>query len=87
MKPNDKQEIDRLQEELNELRSDVSRCVILHTAKAMEELRRSVEDKNQSEEMRRNLDDLLASESIRDLGVYCFHEDSDRTPIGHPSLL
>ena len=86
MKPGEKQEIDRLQDELNELKGDVSYCVGVYTAQAVEEIRRNLEEEKNSAEMRRNLDDLLASESIRDSGVYCFHEDSDRTPIGHPSL-
>ena len=50
MKPNDKKEIDRLQEELDKLTSDVSKGVGLHTALAVDEMR--------------NLENLLASQSL-----------------------
>ena len=71
MKPNDKKEIDRLQEELNKLKSDVSDGISLHVARAVDEIGANVEDiganledMGKFEEARRNLEDLLASESI-----------------------
>ena len=50
MKPNDKKEIDRLQEELDELKSDINQGVDLHIALAVQEMR--------------NLEVLLSSESL-----------------------
>ena len=78
MKPNDKKEIDRLQEELNQLKSDVSDGIGLHVAHAVDEIGTNMEDigtnlgdigtnmedMEKSEERRRNLEDLLASKSL-----------------------
>ena len=50
MKPGDKQEIDRLQGELDKLKSDISLGVGLHIALTVEEMR--------------NLEVLFSSESI-----------------------
>lgn len=50
MKPNDKKEIYRLQEELDELKSDINQGVDLHIALAVQEMR--------------NLEVLLSSESL-----------------------
>ena len=78
MKPNDKKEIDRLQEELDKLKSDVSDGVGLHVALAVDEIGTNLEgiganvedigtnleDMGKFEEARRNIEDLLASTSL-----------------------
>ena len=71
LKPNDKKELDRLQEELDKMKSDVSDGIGLHVARAVDEIGANVEDiganledMGKFEEARRNLEDLLASESI-----------------------
>ena len=82
MKPNDKKEIDRLQEELNQLKSDVSEGIVLHVAHAVDEIGTNLEDMGKSEEARRNLEDLLASESIHVPAVLRFSEGRGRTWTG-----
>ena len=87
MKPNDKKEIDRLQEELNQLKSDVSDGIGLHVAHAVDEIGTNLEDMGKSEEARRNLDDLLASESIHVPAVLRFSEGRGRTWTGRAGFL
>ena len=78
MKPNDKEDIDSLQEELKQLKSDVSDGIGLHIAHAVDEIGTNLEEMGanlvdvgtnlegleKSEERRRNLEALLASKSL-----------------------
>ena len=82
MKPNDMKEIDRLQGDVRQLKSDVSEGIGLHTAHAVDEIGTNLEDMGKSEEARRNLDDLLASESIHVPAVLRFSEGRGRTWTG-----
>lgn len=59
MKPNDKNEIDRLQDHLNQLKRDVSQGVGFHIAHAVDESRRNQEN------IGTTVEDLAAGESIR----------------------
>ena len=59
MKPNDKKEIDRLQEELNQLKSDVSDGIGLHVAHAVDEIGTNMEEiETNLEEMGANLEEI-----------------------------
>ena len=101
MKPNDKKEIDRLQEELNKLKSDVSDGISLHVAHAVdvigmnvegiganvEDIGANLEDIGKFEEARRNLEDLCASESIHAPNVFRFSEGRCRTWTGRAGFL
>jgi len=62
MKPNDKKEIDRLQEEPNKLKSDVSDGISLHVAHAVDEIGTNVED------IRLNVEDIGAN--LEDMGKF-----------------
>ena len=68
MKPNDKKEIDRLQDHLNQLKRDVSQGVGFHIAHAVDEGRRNQEN------IGTTMEDLAAGESIRIPDVLCFSE-------------
>ena len=62
MKPNDKKEIDRLQEGLNQLKSDVSDGIGLHVANAVDEIGTNLEEiETNLEEMGTNLEEIGAS--------------------------
>ena len=87
MKPNDMKEIDRLQEDVNQLKSDISEGIGLHAAHAMDEIGTNLEDMGKSEEARRNLEDLCASESIHAPGVLRFSEGHCRTWTGRAGFL
>ena len=82
MKPNDMKEIDRLQGDVRQLKSDVSEGIGLHTAHAVDEIGTNLEDMGRSEEARRNLEDLFASESIHVPAVLRFSEGRCRTWTG-----
>ena len=62
MKPNDKKEIDRLQEELNQLKSDVSDGIGLHVAHAVDEIGTNLEEiETNLGEMGTNLEEIGAN--------------------------
>ena len=67
MKPNNKKEIGhlRVQEELDQLKSDIRQSIDLRTVHAVDKIETSLEDMERSVEARPNLEDLVASESIR----------------------
>ena len=62
MKPNDKKEIDGLQEELNQLKSDVSNGIGLHVAHAVDLIGTNLEDIGANlEDVGTNLENLGAN--------------------------
>ena len=68
MKPNDKKEIDRLQEELNQLKSDVSDGIGLHVAHAVDEIGTNLEEIGTNlEGIEANLEDV--GTNLGDIGT------------------
>ena len=69
MKPNDKKEIDRLQEELNKLKSDVGDRISFHVAHAVDEIRTNLEDIGANvEDIGVNVEDIGAN--LEDMGNF-----------------